>query len=95
MLLWELERGLFVLRPFHELSDGPSDGGETDAYMSGSFCVSITAAIGIPKLEAGPQKSGHRDDAVSQYISRHGTIKAPIFPSPTDQSLSQLLPHDM
>lgn len=24
---------------------------------SGSFCVSITAAIGIPKLLAGPQKS--------------------------------------
>lgn len=27
------------------------------AYISGSFCVSITAAIGIPKLDAGPQKS--------------------------------------
>ena len=25
--------------------------------MSGSFCVSITAAIGIPKLDTGPQKS--------------------------------------
>ena len=27
------------------------------AYKSGSFCVSITAASGIPKFEAGPQKS--------------------------------------
>lgn len=26
-------------------------------YISGSFCVSITAATGIPKLETGPQKS--------------------------------------
>ena len=26
-------------------------------YISGSFCVSITAAIGIPKFDAGPQKS--------------------------------------
>lgn len=27
------------------------------AYISGSFCVSMTAAIGMPKLETGPQKS--------------------------------------
>lgn len=26
-------------------------------YISASFCVSITAATGIPKLETGPQKS--------------------------------------
>jgi hypothetical protein len=26
-------------------------------YRSGDFCVSITAAIGIPKFETGPQKS--------------------------------------
>lgn len=26
-------------------------------YISGSFCVSMTAAMGIPKLLAGPQKS--------------------------------------
>ena len=26
-------------------------------HMSGSFCVSKTAAIGMPKFEAGPQKS--------------------------------------
>ena len=25
--------------------------------ISGSFCVSRTAAMGIPKLDAGPQKS--------------------------------------
>lgn len=26
-------------------------------YISGSFCVSMMAAMGMPKLEAGPQKS--------------------------------------
>ena len=26
-------------------------------YISGSFCVSRTAAMGIPKFDAGPQKS--------------------------------------
>lgn len=26
-------------------------------YISGSFCVSMTAARGIPKFDAGPQKS--------------------------------------
>ncbi len=26
-------------------------------HISGSFCVSMTAAMGIPKLETGPQKS--------------------------------------
>lgn len=25
--------------------------------ISGSFCISMTAAMGIPKFEAGPQKS--------------------------------------
>lgn len=34
---------------------------DIDTYMSGFFCVSITAAIGIPKFEAGPQKSGERE----------------------------------
>lgn len=29
-------------------------------YISGSFCVSMTAARGIPKLDAGPQKSVQR-----------------------------------
>ena len=28
-----------------------------ETYNSGSFCVSITAAMGMPKLDAGPQKS--------------------------------------
>lgn len=28
-----------------------------NAYISGSFFTSITAAIGMPKFEAGPQKS--------------------------------------
>lgn len=28
-----------------------------EEYISGSFCVSITAAMGMPKLETGPQKS--------------------------------------
>lgn len=31
--------------------------GAITTYISGSFCVSITAATGIPKFEAGPQKS--------------------------------------
>jgi hypothetical protein len=34
-------------------------GGER--YISGSFCVSMTAAMGMPKLEAGPQKSTPRN----------------------------------
>jgi hypothetical protein len=29
-------------------------------YISGSFCISITAATGIPKFDAGPQKSAHK-----------------------------------
>ena len=29
----------------------------TRTHNSGLFCVSITAAIGIPKFETGPQKS--------------------------------------
>ena len=32
-------------------------GKEKFADSSGSFCVSSTAAMGIPKLETGPQKS--------------------------------------
>ncbi len=31
--------------------------GSEATYRSGLFCVSITAAIGMPKLETGPQKS--------------------------------------
>ncbi len=30
---------------------------ERETHMSGSFCVSMTAAIGMPKFETGPQKS--------------------------------------
>ena len=33
---------------------------EENFYISGSFCVSNTAAIGIPKFDAGPQKSDSR-----------------------------------
>ncbi len=35
------------------MKDRESDG----THISGSFCVSMTAAMGIPKLETGPQKS--------------------------------------
>lgn len=28
-------------------------------YSSGDFCASITAATGIPKFDAGPQKSNY------------------------------------
>lgn len=28
-----------------------------DTHKSGLFCVSMTAAMGIPKFDAGPQKS--------------------------------------
>ena len=31
--------------------------GKEETHMSGSFCVSMTAAIGMPKFETGPQKS--------------------------------------
>lgn len=31
--------------------------GDGGTYSSGLFCVSITAAMGIPKFETGPQKS--------------------------------------
>ena len=42
--------------------------------MSGSFCVSITAAIGIPKLDAGPQKSAQvtRMLVISSEVIRVG-----------------------
>jgi hypothetical protein len=36
------------------MKDRESDG---RTHISGSFCVSMTAAMGIPKLETGPQKS--------------------------------------
>ena len=31
-------------------------------YISGSFCVSMTAAMGMPKFETGPQKSVEREN---------------------------------
>lgn len=37
-------------------------GGRGEVYISGSFCVSITAAMGMPKLETGPQKSVESED---------------------------------
>ena len=42
--------------------------------MSGSFWVSITAAIGIPKFEAGPQKS-EQGVACQRYIGK-GVMEA-------------------
>ena len=48
------------LSPFLILRASPGqegDRGEGRAHISGSFCVSMTAAIGMPKLDAGPQKS--------------------------------------
>jgi hypothetical protein len=32
------------------------------AHISGSFCVSRTAAMGMPKFEAGPQKSASSEN---------------------------------
>lgn len=42
-----------------------SEGG---THISGLFCVSITAAIGIPKLETGPQKSTSGDEVSQQFV---------------------------
>ena len=42
------------------------EGGWVDRYISGSFCVSMTAAMGMPKLETGPQKSGEGASTVSR-----------------------------
>lgn len=36
---------------------GNGEGSGRERYISGSFCVSITAAMGMPKFETGPQKS--------------------------------------
>lgn len=51
------------MKPFNILPGGDHGYGRCKrkilrrTYISGSFWVSITAAIGIPKLETGPQKS--------------------------------------
>lgn len=46
------------------------------AYMSGSFCVSITAAMGMPKLETGPQKSAESEVGQSVIRSCFGAVEA-------------------
>ena len=38
-------------------------------HISGSFCVSITAATGIPKLETGPQKSNQSMAISNQHLN--------------------------
>lgn len=43
---------------FGELrSSSATDRSKGQTYISGSFCVSRTAAMGIPKFDTGPQKS--------------------------------------
>jgi len=49
------------------------------SYRSGLFCVSRTAARGMPKFDAGPQKSVWMWDCVSfhdecQLVRRGGVI---------------------
>ena len=43
-------------------------------YIAGSFCVSMTAAMGIPKLDAGPQKSVRMSDEMSLRMSVLGQV---------------------
>lgn len=43
-----------------------------ETYSSGDFWVSITAAMGIPKLDTGPQKSAAR-----YHVSFHGESELP------------------
>ncbi len=70
------------------------EGKEWGKYISASFCVSITAAIGMPKFDAGPQKSiGGRDQydsecvAVAQHLSAgietHGSSRSSSRPAAT------------
>jgi len=50
-------------------------------YISGSFCVSITAAMGIPKLDAGPQKSVvQMKTAISQQVSFSQSLHGHLHP---------------
>ena len=42
--------------------------------MAGSFCVSRTAAMGIPKLDAGPQKSVRVSVGLSLRMSVFGQV---------------------
>ena len=43
--------------------------GALATHISGSFCVSITAATGIPKLETGPQKSNQSMAISNQHLN--------------------------
>lgn len=43
--------------------------GGFQTYISGSFCVSKTAAMGIPKFEAGPQKSVFSSHESVRFLS--------------------------
>lgn len=59
------------------LNNGGGREGWEGAYISGSFCVSITAAIGMPKLETGPQKSvgsGHGQSVIRGVRSSVGEM---------------------
>lgn len=54
------------MRPERERERDRGFGGEIGSrYISGSFCVSITAAMGMPKLETGPQKSSRGEGKLS------------------------------
>lgn len=56
------------------------------SHISGSFCVSMTAASGMPKLEAGPQKSDRNtscqrvkrraDNSVRGNVKGEGRLEA-------------------
>lgn len=65
--------------------------GEGGAHISGSFCVSMTAAMGIPKLEAGPQKSVFQSrPLVSVSFHDHMPIPVAVFESASVCILSDL-----
>lgn len=55
------------------------------AYISGSFCVSMTAAIGMPKLEAGPQKSTVQTHWVSHGATAKKRLQQQICPRSNSQ----------
>jgi hypothetical protein len=50
------------------VEEGASESTEENrTHNSGLFCVSITAAIGIPKFETGPQKSIPHQHQILQF----------------------------
>ena len=55
-----------------ELLDG-------NAHISGSFWVSMKAAIGIPKFDAGPQKSGDRQHVSAAPDSGHNGMRQALI----------------